>query len=600
MGRLTEAPSGKWTTQAKAALGTFLGTSADAIALPLNASTLDALRAAAADYEVKLTKPGILFDVAAARATSCNNLSPGRFSSTTSASDFPPIKAFDDSASIGDSAELNELTAWARALVVLSSMAGLEGNDQYGDAAASLLLSWAKADAGLKTKVDRRYLGAGNAGTYDAAAAAPVLDMKNATLLGATAYVATKLLGDRLSAPDRTLALHWADQLLAKYDASGSYLNGSTVGVYLDFYPALLRTVADGDDASYRKLVSALYSLFRHRVDKNGAILKNANRGDRALDYQSVGVEAMLSTFEVIENQGSKIPLDLEDKLHSAVTFLLDGTRDYRTVLSYAKMGFNNPGHGEHMEYNYLANSDHYWWMIDYIARYPNDSNSKRLRVLLADNDTSERVSSNIMAATWVPYPINCFKAFDLSDKTVAEDRAYVAAKFPAVELPPAPGFGKGMPKLSAAVPLLFDKATVAQSDDSPNFKSFVITLSNATAGEIGRGFSKFDVWTDFSGGDQPRNLQLFRVVLSLTDIGSDESAVAKYSSCGEVAANGSTVRLHIGNGAESNDCVLKKMNKDDRIYWSSVVAGLGAIIKAAPESAGRDKLKTLFQQMVY
>jgi hypothetical protein len=87
--------------------------------------------------------------------------------------------------------------------------------------------------------------------------------------------------------------------------------------------------------------------------------------------------------------------------------------------------------------------------------------------------------------------------------------------------------------------------------------------------GALPPGSSWFDVYADFSGGDDLRDLQLLRVVVRPENLGAPQSANANYASCGEVAASGGSMRLHIGTGSESNDCILRKMTKDDRVYWS-------------------------------
>lgn len=92
---------------------------------------------------------------------------------------------------------------------VLASAAAFQCNETASRAASDLLLSWATAGAGLQTKVDTRYLGAGNAKKYDAQAAAPVLDMQNASMLGVIAYVAMKLLEQHLDESQQDTVRQW-------------------------------------------------------------------------------------------------------------------------------------------------------------------------------------------------------------------------------------------------------------------------------------------------------------------------------------------------------------------------------------------------------
>lgn len=558
---------------------------------------------AAPPDETSLTRPGVLFDMGALKATSCNSLSVGRFSPQgLDASKFPPIPAFDDSASIGASAKYESLNVWAKTETVLAAAAAA-GNGEAAKVAVDLLTSWAAAGAGLKTALDTRYLGAGKAEKYDPEAAAPVLDMQNAAILGGVAFTTAAMLGDYLTADQQSMVSKWAVELTKKYDLSGAARAGKAKGVFMSHYPSLVSAVVEGDAARYQQLVSGLYRLFRTNIDRKGAILKNANRGDRALAYQSMGILVVLSTMEIVETQGGKVPADIETRLHLAVKFLLDGDRDNRVVKPYATMGFNNPGRGDHMERNYADNADHYWWMIDYIARYPEIDNSKRLRVLLADRDTFEQVDRNILASTWVPYPINCFRRADLSSKAVEEARQFVSANYPKVEPAPVGGFALGKPKIKEAQPFKFSESGVVNVGSGRANKQFAVFAREFEVAGQKRPVVGFQVLVDFNGGLEPSDETLFRITLMRPRIGDAESAKPSYLSCGQVAtqrlADDEQIRLHIGRNTETNSCILKKMSSADRTIWASVLVGLDQIIERA-EGPQRDELRTLYRQMVY
>jgi hypothetical protein len=373
-------------------------------------------------------------------------------------------------------------------------------------------------------------------------------------------------------------------------------------GVFMSAYPRLLGAIAEGDAEGYKALVDANYDMLRARIDKNGAILKNANRGDRGLHYQSMGILVALSLFELVENQGSKIPPDIEDALHRAVTFLLEADRDASVILPYAKMGFNNPGKGTRPDRHYRSGTDHYWWMVAYIARYPETENATRLRSFLGRNDTSEHVDRNIIPAVWAAYPINCFVDYDLSGVRVQDAIAYVDAKYPKIATPPGGGMKKGKPKTKGALPISFESTVVMMGNHNANFESYSIMAKGLKVGGERAPVQGFTVYADFGGGsDEMSNLILLRIVGHPSSLQGGKS-MGDFVSCGNVAAQDGTFRLHIGEQADYNSCILKKMEESDRIGWASIVDGLEAIINDGdPETEeARGRLKQIYEYMVY
>ncbi|WP_162245153.1 peptidoglycan-binding protein [Devosia sp. Root436] len=576
--------------------GSFDGTVDDA--------ELAQLAAAAERVRPRLNHPGHLFDLAHAIESSCNGLGLGRFVTTDfGPTAYPPIISFDDSQSIGMSAKREASVSFAQALVVHAAAAGFQGNQPAAAKAREALLAWAEAGAGLDTAIDNSYLGAGNAGGYDPEADAPVLDMENAALLGGVALTTTYMLGDLLTAQERETILAWALALVNKYRMDAAVMDGTSNGVFMGSYPALLGRIMEGDAAGFESLVSAYYRLLRNRVDEKGAILKNANRGDRALHYQSIGILSMMSLFELVEAQGNAVPADLEADLHRAVTFFLDGDRDLSVIAPYAKMGFNNPGTGQRQERFYRQSSEHYWWMVDYIARYPDSENATRLRALLGPNDTFEKVRANIMGATWAAYPINCIKSFDLSAQTTADAVAYVRENYPAVIVPSASGRKMGLPHSSQAVPISFARASVMRGTTRSNFETFFVNYGDLHIGDEALGNGSLEIYVDFAGdGEDLSNLALLRIVGQRTSLHGADSKKADFQVCGQVASqqNGSNFRLHVGEMEEMNSCILDLMDPPDAQKWASLLDGLQKLINEADESPGQQRLKQLFDYMVY
>jgi hypothetical protein len=73
------------------------------------------------------------------------------------------------------------------------------------------------------------------------------------------------------------------------------------------------------------------------------------------------------------------------------------------------------------------------------------------------------------------------------------------------------------------------------------------------------------------------------------------ESHPSDMASCGNLAANGNTFRLHYGHESELNACVLDNLGPADRLLWASVFSALpDAVRQAAAKddvAAGLDKL---------
>ena len=576
--------------------GTFDGT--------VDEVELTQLSAAADKVRPKLNHPGRLFDLDHAISSSCNALGLGRYASTNFGPDaYPPIIKFDDSQSIGMSAKREASVSVSQALLAHAAAARFKGNEDATARAKEMLLAWAEAGAGLGTALDNRYLGAGNAGGYDPEAAAPVLDMENAALLGGVALTATYMLGDLLTDEERETTLSWALELIKKYRMDGAIRGGSSNGVFMSPYPFLLASIMEGDAETFEGLVSGYYRLLRDKIDENGAILKNANRGDRALHYQSIGLLVMLSLFELVETQGNIVPADLEADMHRAVTFFLDGDRDRSVIAPYAKVGFNNPGTGERQDRAYRQNSEHYWWMVDYIARYPDSENAKRLRALMALNDTFDKVNTSIMGATWAAYPINCIKPVDFSAKTTADAVAYVKENYPAVIVPTASGRKMGLPDTPGAVPISFARMTIMRGNSQPNFESFFLNYRDLKIGDEPAGNSSIEVYADFGGNAEDlSNLVLLRIAGNRLALDGKESRKAGFQVCGHVASagNGASFRLHIGELEDMNNCVLDLMEPADARKWASLVDGLQKMINEAEDSSGKRRLQEIFDYMVY
>ena len=566
-----------------------------------------ALRQAAAEYEPVLRHPGQLIDHTHGRATSCNALTPGDVTAASvDPGNYPPVPALNDAASIGESVLWNKTEPWVKAVVTLAALYDTRKDEAAGKKAVAMLTEWAEAKAITRTPVDLRYNGKGSAGTYRPSASAPVLDMENAAQLGYAVLYALEMLGDAATPEEHKLIANWAAGLVRKYGGpiGDAVFQKHPTGIWrLEGRPMLALAIVNGDAATYARYVNAYYNEFRATVNKDGAILKNANRGDRGMHYQSQGTLSMTALFDLVENQGGKVPRDLEEKLHAAVKFLLDADADNAVILPYSKEGYNNPGRGQHPLRYYRDNAEHYWWMIYYLSRFPDNENSKRLRAFLDRNDINERVASRVMSSVWVPYPINCYRAFDMSEKAVAEAKAF-SANF---KQPTDDDEGKKPEKLvttKGAAPLAVASAFIREGFREKNFVQYDVTATGVTVGGDKVFLPTIMVFTDYRrSADEVSNIELVRLVFDRENLADEESRKANYLPCGSLAAKAGDdgrqqIRLHLGNEAKQNACILSKMSAHDRRVWASMLDGFGTVLASSASSDAATKLNEVYQYL--
>ncbi|MHA6300346.1 hypothetical protein, partial [Devosia sp. CAU 1758] len=438
---------------------------------------------------------------------------------------------------------------------------------------------------------------------YRPSASAPVLDMENAAQLGYAVYYALAML-DGMPAERLLPVRNWADALVGKYGGpiGDAIFSQSPNGIWrLEGRPLLAKAILDGDEDAYRTHVEAYYNVIREVVSDSGAILKNANRGDRALHYQSQGLLAIAAVLDIVQNQGGRIPADIEEEFQRAVQFMLDADRDIALIAPLAREGFNNPGDGSTQTRFYRENAEHYWWMIFYLSNYPDAENASRIRYLLAMNDTVDRVDRDMMASTWVPYPINCYRPFDMTPEAVESATALVTAKFPKVDdgiasAPIATGIGDVVSESTFDV----TRALVSTQYEDQNFVEYLLRLRGSAIDGEEVEIPAMSLFTDFSGGsDEVANLRLFRLVFRRNVLQDPASRSADYLVCGELSAQidegEQQLRLHVGDGAEKNACILEKMAEVDRNVWSAVLANFSIITDKLPDSDAGLRVKELY-----
>jgi hypothetical protein len=551
------------------------------------------LREAATAYAVVLRYPGRLFDRAHAQLTACNGLDAGFDVLSAEAMDrVQPIPAFNDAKSVGNSAQRKMIDPWLEQIVLLAARADAMGDEESAAAATAQLRKWATAQALMKTRIDRGYGGGGNAGDYDPDAPAPVLDMENALRAGQVALYAVEMLGDRIPATDRETIREWALGLLRKFapQFGEPRVDRYADGIWsFDGRPAMVLAIAEGNAGDYAGFVRSFYALFRSRVQEDGAILSNINRGNRALVYQSLGVNGVASVLHLIESQGSRVPVDIERRLHAAVGLLLRGDLDSSLIEKYARVGYRNVGRGEIQERFYRTDPSFLWFAPWYLARYPEHDNAKLLRAFLKKNDLRARLDRYPLRAITYPYPSNCYLPFDMSEHAVAEAIEFVAAKY-----------GTAGDYVSPREVASFSISTALVSRYSPfeNGASFGLLTTDAVIGDSAPRTLSVSLVAEYNG--VPANLTSVRIVLPTYSLADEKSRKADYSDCEPdsryLRPDGQLeVLLHIAFNMAANECVLTKLGPADQRVWEAVAHAFDRIMAVLESGPGSAELQEIY-----
>lgn len=563
---------GLWGRRTESALVAFLESIGESFDGTLSNNELDALRAAQTAFDPILTHAGHLFDPDRLMETQCF----GRGSAFDPDTPLPdPIAAFNDSTSIGDSLEGQKERSWdfEQRVIAAATQAAMSDGAAL-DWARTALLTWAEAGAGLQTAQDRRYLGAGSGQSYQSAAPAPVLDMENAARLAYSSAVAHSLIQDQLSSVDTVVIRAWSRDLWYAYGGEfGARAGSGGNGIWSIFAAPATMAALDGEDESFAEHVRAGYGLINAAVNAEGAILQNAERGDRAMLYQSIGLLGIASLIDLVERQGGQVPTGIEDAMVRAVRFFLDAEEDLGVILPYASAAYNNPGSGRNQARYYREDKQHVWWMFWYIARYPDAEDSDRLRSFLNFWIPFD-LRRLALDANWVPYPINCLEDVDLGE-LVLEGTQYAD-------------------KLSVGTV----QAQLRHSKD--RFSEYGITLRDVAIGEESVEMDQFSVFVDFRGSTkQPKDVKSLRLVFYRASLLDQQSRQASYLDCHPVVAReqrgDQQLRLFLYGDSAHNACILDRFGPRDQVIWSSILAGFGSVlVEQSPEGPAADLLRYL------
>lgn len=128
---------------------------------------------------------------------------------------------------------------------------------------------------------------------------------------------------------------------------------------------------------------------------------------------------------------------------------------------------------------------------------------------------------------------------------------------------------------------------STAQLDIAPNgrgplFDGFAVSIYQAKLnGKV--LLPQFHVLTDYASTSRaPNTINLLRIVIRTSSLDDPASKSADYSKCGELAYQPDEVRLHYGNQATLNACILSKMAPADAAVWERIYSDLPTLFHEA------------------
>lgn len=275
--------------------------------------------------------------------------------------------------------------SWQRQFISVGTPAFVLQDKVCIENAISFLDSWAEGGALLRTSSDK-----GGSWKYGASAASPFLNVSVAAETASVAIVNYWLVRDHLVKDkvrhDRIFS--WLSAVKKRYvdDWANFQLQWVTDPFLVGLYgfvnctaTQVMWAILTQDDSSFDRSVGRMLQWFG-RVRDNGVIYPNTYRGDRAIFYHAMGINALIGGMELLDAQGYDVWSVYGKKAHAAVKFLMDSLDDPSVIMPYARRGHNNPGRGKnlsaHLPYYHHWNS----WAYMYLKRFPNHENSDRVK----------------------------------------------------------------------------------------------------------------------------------------------------------------------------------------------------------------------------
>ena len=549
-------PDGIAGKRTSTALNLFFETQDEGFDGELNQEVADTIKAAVRQLRPTLNKPYLLLNKVGLKNNQCFERTLP-FELPIDLQELKPVLGFNDSTSIGDSDLKTSSADWERKMVALSTLGYALGNEAYLSEAKSQLLKWARARAGSQTPINRTYGGAGNGRSYRANAPAPVLDMENAAQLAYSAVYVENLLADLLSEAEKQFVREWLTELISNFGDEIGVSEGRKSGIWRGLAaPASFAIYLNDEDEFQRQMLSA-FSAIRQHVNDEGAILKNANRGDRALHYQSIGILGIASLIELAETQGIAIPADIEASYRKSVAFFFDADANPSKIAAYARQAYNNPGNGRNQVRYYRESAEHHWWMYHYAARYPGSENTKRIKEFLSAFSIFN-LKKLALPTQWAPVAINCLYDIPLDGKQISGSEY--------------------------ATTFDFERVSVRNSYSDEKFEEFKVAFRNASIGGVRTVVPLFEVWVDFRSKNKSlNNIRDIRIAVRRRSLQHEDSRSASYLGCDSfiVQKDGGDelLKLPLVGETHLNQCALEKMSESDRIVWSSITQSLAGQI---------------------
>lgn len=158
------------------------------------------------------------------------------------------------------------------------------------------------------------------------------------------------------------------------------------------YWPSIDQDIAAGNYGAAQRKVKRLLPEMTKLILSDGSIKDRTTRGDRSLWYHFSALSEIMVSMEYARSLDVPLPVDLEDKLHLAVTLFLNGVDDHKYMSTWASERHNSKYDGVTQDWrnSWMTNGNMgTMWLYAYPFYYPNHPNSARLRKIVPINSKS-------------------------------------------------------------------------------------------------------------------------------------------------------------------------------------------------------------------
>ena len=352
-------------------------------------------------------------------------------------------------------------------------------------------------------------------------------------------------------------------------------------------------------DARIKALADKIGSL----VLDDGSLDGRTVRGSRALWYHYASLNELFVGLEILRANGVDLYRSLAPRLEKSVQIFIDGLDDVTngrntaaqpaSIYKWAKQDYRSAGDPKVQEFEKFAGSyagGGSSWMFIYLQRFPGTDNAKRLRAHIA---TLKELPSN---DGLLDFNVGCL--YRLSDASFIARDEHQRPLVPEAELASLADSIDKPAETIVARPIDIGSMQVVDFGGNRETDSFLVQLTDvAFAGQTLPNVN-FRIFANYnpSFAKSVKTFNALRIVQYHSALSDPESHAANFVPCGDMADDGSTIRLHYGAEATMNRCIFEKLGQNDRALWAAIYVNLPAWVDKA--AAAGDKVALKLQPM--